>query len=132
MPDTLFDKATPRPWHFREFLTDNIPALSNTGERSIMGEHTRIGTVDCQADYKRGQGHKSVCKERDANARLIVTAVNEFQNLVDELESARATLRQVYDRICSDAHHGELSASLLIETRAINAVLARVKESANA
>jgi len=53
-------------------------ALTNEGQASIMGglgdDRRLVARVECQADYKRGQGHTAKCAERDANARLIAAA----------------------------------------------------------
>jgi len=52
--------------------------LSNDGAATIMGgpedDRRPVARVECHAPFKRGQGHKSVCAERDANARLIAAA----------------------------------------------------------
>ena len=52
--------------------------LSNDGSTTIMGgpedDRRPVARVECQAPFKRGQGHKSECAERDANARLIAAA----------------------------------------------------------
>ncbi len=80
---------TPGPWVFREFMqTDETIAemrslgmktpptqcLTNDGGRPIMGPNGRLAVVDCLTEYKRGKGSETVCAERDANARLIVSA----------------------------------------------------------
>lgn len=55
--------------------------LTNEGQRPIMermpdGENRRIALVDCQARYKRGEGWKAECAERDAIAAAIVKALS--------------------------------------------------------
>ena len=63
------------PEELRKVGLEPIPALSNDGDRFIHSANgTCIAWVRCQTDYKRGKGHKSVCLERDANARLIAAA----------------------------------------------------------
>lgn len=57
---------TPGPWAIGT-------TIMNDGAIIIMGE-TRIGMVDAQTYYERGQGHNAECPERDANARLIAAA----------------------------------------------------------
>lgn len=62
-----------------------VQALSNDGQRYIMAGDTRIALVDCQTKFKRGQGHKQECAERDANARLICAAPEMYAAL-DHIE----------------------------------------------
>lgn len=69
------ERYTPGPWHPSE-----IGFLTNDGQRPIMAgrvddqERRRVALVDCQISYKRGQGYKTDCAEREANARLIAAA----------------------------------------------------------
>ena len=89
-------KHTPEPWTFEEWLGDPeplravglepTPNVSNDGARYIMAGERRIALVDCQTKFKRGQGHRVVCAERDANARLIAAA----PGLLDALKEALA------------------------------------------
>ena len=82
---------TKGPWEFaiyglepemiekqRQAGIEPIRTLTNEGQAPIMGggddDRRRVALVDCQADYKRGQGYKAECAERDANARLIAAA----------------------------------------------------------
>lgn len=78
---------TPGPWTFRKFATtdeDNemlrkmgrepIRMLMNDGSAAVMAADARIGLVDCQTKFKRGEGHQAECAERDANAHLIAAA----------------------------------------------------------
>lgn len=65
---------TPGPWGQSE-----IGILTNEGGKPIMGpdgfgDFKRIALVDCQMRYKRGEGWKTDCPEREANARLIAAA----------------------------------------------------------
>lgn len=86
---------TKGPWKFRLYATDDTPAelakfgikpvrmLDNSGAMAISSEGGRIAMVDCQAAYKRGQGHATECAERDANARLIAASPDLFEALRD-------------------------------------------------
>jgi hypothetical protein len=87
-------KHTPGPWRFNEYSDSNLPAgvkeeverhglqiprirlLTNDGQAPITSDHAykAIAYVQCQASFKRGEGHKSECSIRDANARLIAAA----------------------------------------------------------
>lgn len=79
-------KHTPGPWAIRFYATDDSPEelarlglkpvrlLDNAGGMAVSTENGRIALVECQASYKRGQGHAAECAERDANARLIAAA----------------------------------------------------------
>ena len=93
-------KPTPGPWTFRfyansdkevaearKFGIEPVRMLDNNGACAIMSgdgdDAKRICMVDRQAKAKRGEGYKTECSERDANARLIVRAVNCHADLVD-------------------------------------------------
>src|SRR5215470_1452919 len=82
---------TPGPWEFvlyghtpemlekmRQVGMEPPRALTNEGQASVMGglgdDRRLVALVECQAEYKRGQGHTAECAERDANARLIAIA----------------------------------------------------------
>ena len=58
-----------------------IRFLTNEGQVAIMrgnpkGRCVRVALVDCQTQYKRGEGYRSICAERDAMADVIVAALN--------------------------------------------------------
>lgn len=102
MSDTKF---TPGPWRSpmfhgsdetiaeaRAFGLTPIPALDNDGSRFLMADGKRIGLIDCQTKHKRGQGHKTECAERDANAHLIAAA--------PELYAALTNMCEVWAAIC--------------------------------
>lgn len=78
---------TPGPYFFRECAQDAedietmrglglqpTRMLTNEGQIALMAgagdDVKRIALIDCQTNYKRGEGHKSACAEREANARL--------------------------------------------------------------
>lgn len=124
---------TPGPWTspiFHGTPEDNalaiehgltpVPAVDNNGARFVMtapdehGDRKRIGLVDCQTGFKRGQGHQTACEERDANARLIAAA--------PELYAALAAL--VAD--VTDADHAPHDWSEQVCIREARAVLAIV------
>jgi hypothetical protein len=80
-------KHTPGPWVVRVYAhTDDdmaemeklgirpVRMLTNDGCVPVMSADYRVALVDCQADYKRGQGYRAECAERDANAVLIAAA----------------------------------------------------------
>lgn len=98
-------EATPGPWSFRLYsMTDEHIAearsvgltpprlLTNDGAAPVMGPNGRIALVDCQTKYKRGEGYKAECAERDANAQLIVRAVNERDELLAALKATSGYL----------------------------------------
>lgn len=89
-------KATPGPYTSRkyhgsdedlallkEYGREPVPALTNEGQRFIMAGEKRIALVDCQVRYKRGQGHKVECEERDANTALFCAAPDLLDALKD-------------------------------------------------
>ena len=63
--------------------------LTNDGQAPVMAgsgdDKERIALVDCQASYRRGQGYKAECAERDANARLIAAAPDLLESLEDAM-----------------------------------------------
>jgi len=61
-------KHTPGPWKTR------LELRMNDGAVPVIIDGDRIALVDCRTPYKRGQGWKQECAERDANARLIAAA----------------------------------------------------------
>lgn len=84
-------EPTPGPWEFRFFsLSDEDVEearrlglqpprlLGNDGSVNVTagsGEDRKpIARVECQTRYKRGEGYRTECAERDANARLIAAA----------------------------------------------------------
>lgn len=80
-------KHTPAPWTFspffgtpekiaemRKFNMEPTRAQTNEGQVFIMAADTRVALVDAHTKFKRGEGYKGVCEERDANARLIAAA----------------------------------------------------------
>lgn len=96
MSDTKF---TPGPWRSpifhgsdetiaeaRAFGLTPIPSLDNDGSRFLMSDGKRIGMIECQTKYKRGQGHKTECAERDANAHLIAAAPELYAALLQAQE----------------------------------------------
>lgn len=78
----------------RAFGLDPAPALAGDGSRFVMtevdGERLRVALVDCQTPYKRGQGHRTDCATRDANAQLIAAA----PMLLRQRDEAVALLRE--------------------------------------
>lgn len=52
--------------------------LTNEGQVALMAgdgdDRKRIALIDCQTHFKRGQGYKTECAERDANANLFSAA----------------------------------------------------------
>lgn len=122
------NKWTPGPWEFRlHAMSDEdiahaaahgikpIRLLSNDGAATIMAgepnsdERKSICRVECQTKYKRGEGYRTECTERDANARLIATAPEMFAALEAIVEcfdldgkvftSPAAALRMVDDAL---------------------------------
>jgi hypothetical protein len=87
-------------WTFREYsLSDEmlvearaagiepIRFINNDGSVPVTSGDTKICTVDCQAPFKRGHGHRAECEQRDANARLIAAAPDLLEALRAVLES---------------------------------------------
>jgi hypothetical protein len=61
----------------------------NDGAVPVLADDARVALVDCQTDFKRGQGWKAKCITRDANARLIAAAP-------DMLAALRAVLDHLH------------------------------------
>ena len=75
-------KSTPGPW-----VLSKIGFRTNDGAAPVMAPdpdlgEKRVALVDCQTRFKRGQGWKAECAEREANARLIAAAPELLEALV--------------------------------------------------
>lgn len=96
-------KFTPGPWRAPLYaLSDEDLAaarkvglnpgrfLQNDGSMSVMtgdAEDAKpIATVVCQTGYKRGEGYRTQCDERDANAHLIASAPDLYAVLAEIYE----------------------------------------------
>lgn len=105
---------TPGPYSFRLYATDDDPAelrklglepvrlLTNEGQVAIMAGDRRVALVDCQTEFKRGQGYKTACAERDANAKLFSAAydlLKALQQLYDD------TAEYITINKLGDVHH---------------------------
>lgn len=92
MTDKL--SCTPGPWSFRKFAQSDEDIadmarlglkptllLQNDGSAAVMAGDKRVALVDCQTKFKRGEGWKTECAERDANAHLIAAAHDMYAAL---------------------------------------------------
>jgi hypothetical protein len=52
-----------------------------------LDDRKRLGLVDCQSEFKRGQGWKHECAERDANVARLIVAWNSHDDLVAALKA---------------------------------------------
>jgi hypothetical protein len=113
---------SPGLWEFREYLFDDaqladmrkhgiepIRTLMNDGGAVVMSgppgapDRHRICVVDCQSDYKKGQGHVANCPTRDANARLIAASPKlklALQNIMAFVDAGK----EIPGDIAHDAH----------------------------
>ena len=69
-------KATPGDWQ-----RGSSGGLTNEGARPLMAyrvnqdDCSRVGTMECQTPFKRGQGWQTECEQREANVDLVTSAV---------------------------------------------------------
>jgi hypothetical protein len=90
-PDaTQAGKHTPGPWRVSSV------GLTNDGKRAVTADDAGIAWVHPQTPFKRGDGWRHDCCEREANARLIAAAP-------DMLEALREARPYVPD------HHGPVA-----------------------
>lgn len=99
-------KHTPGPYHWRKYgqseedvarlrSVDLEPTrmLTNEGQIALMaGEgdnRKRIAIIDCQTPFKRGQGYRQDCAERDANANLFAAADDMLAALKEFVRDVR-------------------------------------------
>ena len=107
-------KHTPGPWSFREYSLANemlakarsfgiepIRFINNDGSVPITAGDTRICTIDCQASFRRGTGHKTECSERDANARLISIAPEMYDYISMLAAEGDSRARQIIKLVVS-------------------------------
>jgi hypothetical protein len=84
--------ASPGPWSLSTI------GLTNAGARAIISAENRIGEVDIVSEFKRGDGWKSPCAKRDANAALIAflrNSVDEVLRLTAERDAAVAASQKL-------------------------------------
>ena len=81
--------ATPGPWAISELHANGL--FGNNGEAFVSTADYRVAAVDCHAKFKRGEGYRAKCGERDANARLIASAPDLL-----------AALESICDRVSSE------------------------------
>lgn len=92
-------KWTPGPWRVGTI------GLTNDGGRPVLAESGRICVIDAQTEFKRGEGWKTECDEREANARLIAVApelyaaMNDAAQFLSFMGSALPDVRRLSDRI---------------------------------
>lgn len=114
---------SPAPWVFRKYAQDDAKIaemqkvgmeptlmLDNNGATFVMGATVdghadRIAVVDCHTKFKRGEGFRAECAERDANARLIAAAPELFtlaKALVDDaavIDGSEQNLMSIRDEL---------------------------------
>lgn len=100
---------TPGPWRFQKFAHSDedmvqlqslgmepVRLLTNDGMATVSAEDEEgskpVARVVCQTPYKRGQGYKADCAERDANARLIAAAPDMYEALKELMSSGLSEL----------------------------------------
>lgn len=91
-------RFTPGPWDFPLYPMDEAQRLEaeslgisvarfthNDGAVSVMAgsddDRKPVAHALCQTGFKRGEGYKTICDERDANARLMAAAPDLFDAL---------------------------------------------------
>jgi hypothetical protein len=71
----------------------------NDGSVNIMAgsgdDRKVIAHVLCQTPYKRGEGYRTICEERDDTADFIVRAVNSYDAMVKVLTAIEADYSRV-------------------------------------
>lgn len=72
-------KHTPAPWRIAQLNLEGLHP--NDGSNSILAGDIGICSVEARSPFKRGEGNRHICAERDANARLIVAAPDLLQML---------------------------------------------------
>ena len=90
--EELRAKATPGPWRPSQI------GLENSGARVVTSDGGRIGTADTWSQFKRGDGWRSICETRDANAALIALApelADEVLRLTAERDAAVAASQKL-------------------------------------
>ena len=68
-------KYTPGPWRV------GTAGIRNDGTRPIIAGDRRVALAECMVEFKRGEGWKTECPEREANARLIAAAPTLLETL---------------------------------------------------
>lgn len=83
-------------------------ALTNEGQAIIVAGHgddtQRIALVDCRTKYKRGEGYRAECPQRDATAELLAAswemreALREIADAIDVQPHVRLRARAALDK----------------------------------
>ena len=90
----MTDKATPRPW-----IWEGDFKFTNSGARIVTDKNgNAVAHVLTVAERKRSTPYNAPDFGRDANAALIVRAVNAHDGLVGTLRAAR---RRLSERGCA-------------------------------
>lgn len=101
------ENATPRPWAFnrmpvmvelaqlqgKELEEHEGYFRGNDGSWSITAEDAHICKVSFHGNAKRGQMHLAPDPEGMANAQLIVTAVNTYEQLIADRDALLEALK---------------------------------------
>jgi hypothetical protein len=99
--------------------------LTNEGQVALMAgtgdDVKRIALIDCQTSHKRGQGYKTACAERDANAALFAAA----PDLVKALQGSNAMLQLLRSMVDASAPQSSIDEQVKINSAALATLTAR-------
>ena len=99
-------------WEFR--LPDGMAAINNDGGVAVVAlpesdddDRKLVATIACQTEFKRGNGWKTVCEERNANARLIAASprmLDALKAIVAVCDESRLTSPEIVAAIDAIAY----------------------------
>lgn len=131
------EEATKRPWKIADLHAQGL--YLNSGEISLVAVSerldgsTHIGTISAHTKAKRGEQYRVKCPERDANAALIVRAVNAYPQIEamrKALEEAKTYFNENMDHFFGIGHDIPLAVATSMLISEIDAALQPLKKEA--
>jgi hypothetical protein len=103
----MSEQITPGAWRVAE--ANALGFFNTDGSSAILSDEKHVANVSCQTPFKRGNGCKAQCAERDANAHLIAEAGTVHhetgctpRQLLEQRDNAWQELRKIREAISAN------------------------------